>query len=553
MRQPLDNLLDTLRAQTGDLGNHAIDEFSANRLTRRELMRVASTLGFASLFCRTGSLLARDGVASSSPNAPSNATIRIAQILPPGAIDPLTIVDGASVSLVNQCAEYLVNDGEHQILSPALAESWSSNEACDVWTFKLRRNVKFHDGQPMTSKDVVATFDRLTDPSRGSAAVSVFRGILRTGATRAVDDYTVAFHLDSPNASFPYFVSSDTYNAVILPATYDGGYEKTFAGTGPFRIESYVPKISAIFVRNEDYWGAKALPARLEFRFYADGPARILAARSGQVDVIPSLAIQNTLDFMHNPGFRIQSVAASSHRQMHMRTDAGPFKDKRVRQALALCIDRDILARGLMRGRAVVGNDSPFAPIFPVTDATVPQRKQDLPMARQLMAQAGVPNGFPVTLTVEKYMEVPDYAVIVQNAAKRIGIDITLKMESREIYYGSAKPGQSDWLDSPFGLTIYGHRGIPNVLLGPPLLSGGKWNAARFSNPAYDKLYTEFVGALAIADQKRVAGQIGRLLLDETPMVIGFFYDALAATSTRLQGVTFTPIGQLYLDRARFI
>jgi peptide/nickel transport system substrate-binding protein len=363
----------------------------------------------------------------------------------------------------------------------------------------------------------------------------------------------VAFHLDAPNGNFPYYVSSDSYNAVILPANYAGGFEKTFPGTGPFRLESYHPKVGASFIRNPAYWGPKALPERVGFAFYGDQQSQILALQGGRADVMDNFVVQGGIALLDNPRFSIAAVKSSSHRQMHLRCDAGPFKDKRVRQALALTLDRDVLARGLFRGHASMGNDSPFAPVFLSSPDTVPQRRLDLAGARRLMAQAGVPRGFAVTLTTEKFEEIPDYAVLVQNAAKAIGIDITLRVESQSRYYGNGTFGTSDWLDSAIGITDYGHRGVPNVFLDAPLKSKGAWNAARFADPAYDRLLERYVAALELADQKRYAGEIGTLLLDQTPVIIPYFFDALVATTAKVRGVRFTALSQLYLDRASLV
>ena len=129
----------------------------------------------------------------------------------------------------------------------------------------------------MKADDVVASIDRLTDPANSSNALSVFKGVLSKGGTKKVDDYTVEFHLDAPNGNFPYTVSNDNYNAIILPASYSGDYEKTFIGTGPFKIEKYTPKVGASFVRNDQYWGTKALPDRVEFTFYGEMQPMILA------------------------------------------------------------------------------------------------------------------------------------------------------------------------------------------------------------------------------------------------------------------------------------
>jgi peptide/nickel transport system substrate-binding protein len=547
-----DLALDATRCHAGDLGNHAIDEYLAHRISRRELLRHASLIGCSSIALAAGALAVPRSARAQSAPAAGNATIRVAHLTPAGRVDPLTVSDAAGLCLIAQTGEFLVNDeGDKSTLTPALALSWSANDKGDVWTFKLRPNVKFHDGRPLTAKDVAATFDRLADPKSGSAALSVFKGVLSKGGARAVDDHTVAFHLDAPNGNFPYYVSSDNYNAVILPAGFSDDYEKSFIGTGPFKLERYEPKRSASFVRNPDYWGEKALPARVQFAFYADSQAQILALQGRQADVMGDLTVQGGLGILNNPEFSVQGVKSSAHRQIHMRCDTAPFNDKRVRQALALAVDRNVLVRGLFKGRAVAGNDSPFAPIFPATDTSVPQRHVDVAQAKKLLAQAGHPNGFAATLTTEKFMEIPDLAVVLQNEVKAIGVNLSLKVESQGQYYGKGTFGNSDWLDAPLGITDYGHRGVPNLFLNAPLVSGGAWNAAHFSNAQYDKLVGQFVGALDVASQKKIAGEIERLLLDQTPMVIPYFFDQLIATRKNLTGVRFTAISQMYFDRAR--
>ncbi|PMS15227.1 peptide ABC transporter substrate-binding protein [Trinickia dabaoshanensis] len=544
--------LDAVRRDAGELGNHAIDEYLARRISRRDLLRHASVLGCSSVVLAAGTLVAPGRARAQSATAGANATIRVAHLTPAGRVDPLTVADAAGLCLIAQTGEFLVNDaGEHSTLTPALALSWSANEKGDVWTFKLRPNVKFHDGRVLGAKDVAATFDRLADPASGSAALSVFKGVLSKGGARVVDERTVAFHLDAPNGNFPYYVSSDNYNAVILPAGAGGDYEQSFIGTGPFKLERYEAKRGASFVRNADYWGEKALPARVQFVFYADQQAQILALQGRQADVMGDLTVQGGLGILNNPEFTVQGVKSSAHRQIHMRCDMAPFHDKRVRQALALAVDRDVLVRGLFKGRAAVGNDSPFAPIFPSTDASVAQRHLDIAQAKKLLAQAGHPNGFAATLTTEKFMEIPDLAVVLQNEAKAIGINLSLKVESQGQYYGKGTFGSSDWLDAPLGITDYGHRGVPNLFLNAPLVSGGAWNAAHFANPQYDKLVGQFVAALDVASQKKIAGEIERLLLDETPMIIPYFFDQLVATRKNLTGVRFTAISQMYFDRAR--
>jgi peptide/nickel transport system substrate-binding protein len=244
------------------------------------------------------------------------------------------------------------------------------------------------------------------------------------------------------------------------------------------------------------------------------------------------------------------SIKSSAHTQVHMRNDMAPFTDKRVRRAVALCLDRQKLAKGLFRGRTDLGNDSPFAPVFPSTDKSVPQRHRDIATAKQLMAAAGLANGFKTKLTTEKYLEIPEYAVVIQNAVKAIGIDLDLNVESQDAYYGKAVFGQSDWLDSIVGITDYGHRGVPNVLLAAPFKSDGTWNAAHFKNKDYDSLAAQYIAALDLQSQRKTAGEIQRLLLDETPVIMSYFYDFLTATTKKVGGVQSTAMGQLFLARA---
>jgi len=543
--------LDAVRLELGAVENALVDDLLAGRIDRRAFLRHASRLGVG--LPLLSALAAATGIAFASRSAAAGGTVgggvvRAAVAMPHGAIDPIRVNDSGSYQLIFQVAEFLCVTEPDLTLKPVLAESWSHNSDGSVWTFRLRRGVKFHNGVEMRAEDVVASFDRLSDPGSVSNALSVFRGLLSKGGTRKVDDYAVAFHLDTPNGNFPYSVSIDNYNAVILPANYHGNYESDFMGTGPFRLESYRPRQGATLVRNPDYWGPKALPDRIEFKCYSDIQPRLLALQAGEVDMLDTIPVFASPAIRTNPDIKIIQVRSANHRQLHMRCDLAPFTDKRVRQALALSLDRKKLVDGLCRGMAAMGNDSQFAPLYPSTDPTVPQRDQNIAKAKQLMAAAGVPAGFDITLTTEHYTDIPEYAQLVQNFAKAIGIKISLKVETQALYYGKSIPGQSDWLDSAVGITDYAHRGVPNTLLGNPLLSNGAWNAAHFKSEAYDALVPRYLKALDLQAQRSAAGDIQRLLLDETPLIIGYFPDLLVPVRKGVAGLVPIAAG-LLLDR----
>lgn len=478
------------------------------------------------------------GVSSSARAAGvAGGTLRIAITTPPGEIDPVTYDSNAQLMIAMQSGEYLCALDPDYVLRPVLATSWSSNQDGTIWTFKLRSGVKFNNGEPMNADAVVASVNRLADPKNGSNALSVFRGLLSPGSAVKVDDLTVAFHLDKPYGNFPYAVSSDNYNLIILPASYKGGFQNSFVGTGPFKIEKYIPKVGCSFVRNDDYWGQKARLDRVEFSFYNDIQSQVLALQGGQVDMLAEMSVIAGRAVLSNPNFNVVSCRSNFTAQMHMRCDSGPFQDKRVRQALALTLNRPEIVKGLFEGYAATGNDSPFAPVFPSTNLNVPQRTQDIAKARTLLTQAGVGSGFSVTLTTEQYLEIPDYAVLVKSFAEQAGININLNVETQNAYYGKAVFGQSDWLDSPLGITDYGPRGVPNVVLRAALTSNGAWNAAHFKNATYDKLVDQYDMALDLGSQRQASGAIETLLLDETPLIISYFYKSLYPTTKNVSGL----------------
>jgi peptide/nickel transport system substrate-binding protein len=551
--------LGRLRQDQGEIANHIIDEFAAGRLSRRDFIRRATVVGIS--VPALGSILAACGSSSSSstsssPGSSSSATgapgavIKAGIVTPTAAINPVTVADQGGLDMLAQTGEYLCLSGQGLTLQPVLATSWTPNSNATVWTFKIRQGVKFHNGAPLTAADVVYTYKLQTNPSGSSNALSAFKGVLTPSGVEQVDDFTVAFHLAAPNGNFPYLTSSDNYNMIIIPNNYDPAqWQSTFVGTGPFNLGSYTPKVGASFTRNESYWGTKALPSQTQFTFYADPAASILAMTGGSVDVLGQFAVTGG-EALLNGSYNVIKLKTSAHRELSMRCDQAPFTDPRVRQAIALTLNRPDIITALWKGFADLGNDSPFAPVFPSTDTSVPQRVQNISQAKSLLAAAGHPSGFTTKLITENFLEIPQYAQIVVQAAAAIGVKINLTVESSTQYYGKATFGNSDWLDATMSLVDYGHRSVPNVFLTAPLQTGGTWNAAHFANSSYDKLVAQYIAATDVSTQKGIAGQIQQLLLNETPIIFAYFYNYLTATAMGVTGVYPTAIGHLFLYNA---
>lgn len=552
--------LDRYRRQRSPVQEHVIDEYVGGGLSRRGFIRNASIVGIglpaiSMILQACGSAPSAGG--SGAPGQPG-ATIRVGQIVPTGTINPLVARAAGDIQALSLCGEYLTLVDENFVVQPWLAESWQPNADGSAWTFVIRQGVTFNDGRPMTVDDVVYTFRQQADPKVGVNAASVFAGLLAPDGVEKVDDRHVRFNLQRPVGAWPSIgVSQTTKNLVIVPAGYDfTKYESQFPGTGRFRMVSYRKNVGGTFERNPNYWGTPAVPGRLELSYFADEGALTAALSAGRVDVNDSFTVSGSPQLL-NGDFEVVTIKSAAHSQLSMRCDSGPFADKRVRQALALTLDRPGTAQGLFRQYAQVGNDSPFAPVFAATDTGVPQRAKDVDAARALLAQAGVPNGFSCVLAAEQYAEIPQFAQIVKQSAAAIGIDISLSVQSQTVFRGQSTFGQSPWLDSTMSLISWGDRGVPNIYLqsalqtSDPKTGAGTFNAAHFSNPEFDALTNQFVGAVDIGVQKQLAGRIETLLLDETPVVFAYFQQPLTASHKSVQGAARIPFFPVYWNMAK--
>jgi peptide/nickel transport system substrate-binding protein len=556
--------VDEIRKESSELENHIIDQFIEGKMTRRELMRRGTVVGmsipllsFIAAACGGGDETAATGTGGTATGeVAAGGNVRVALIQPTTAPNPLLVQDEGGAGLLGSTGEFLSFSNSDLELEPKLAEKWEPNDDGSEWTFTIRQGVKFHSGATLVADDVVQTFEKLINPKGGSAnAQSALGGVLSPGNIEAPDDATVVFHLDAPNGNFPTLVSSANYNAIIIPADLDpADWGKTFEGTGPFKLQSFTPKQGAKFVRNDAYWGDKANPDSMELKFYDKEEPMVLGIQGDEVDFVEHFSVSGGKALLDDPNVQVIAIRTATHRQVHMRTDKDPFTDKRVRQAIALSIDRNALVDGLWEGKADLGNDSPFAPVYPSTDTSVTQREQDLEQAKQLLADAGASN-LSVELDTWDGFEIPDLAQLIKQNAAEIGVTLNLKITDSATYYGDGVFGKSRWLDSVMGITDYGHRPVPNVYL-TASLSGdpkiGVWNSAHFKNDQYDSLVKQYVAALDPEGQKTIAKQIQELLLDETPIIFPYFYNFLSAAKPNLKNAVSAATGQFDLSKAGF-
>jgi peptide/nickel transport system substrate-binding protein len=551
MRYPKEEI-ESYRQEAGELENDLIDEFQEGSLSRLEFIRAGSVLGMS--IPLLGLLAGPAEAAVARPArvaAPRAGTLRIGGVIPDGSLEPPLLQSLGALGYSHIAGEQLVFADKNAVVRPRLATSWKVSRGGRSWTFQIRQGVKFHDGTPMTLDDVVTTFQRLLGPD--SQAQSSYKGVI--GSVRKVGSKAVRFDLEAPNGLFPYLTGQMTYQAIILPKSYKmpsdiskpGEWTQHMNGTGPFKLKANRGAAGFSFVANDQYWGGRPAIDNVELQILED-QARVTALQSGQIDLAVQISYQGAQQ-LQNAGKKVLPINSSNHRLLNMNVNVEPFKDVRVRQAIALALNRPDLARGLWGQYGHVGNDSPMWPGYPYTSHSVPQRHQDLAKARALLKAAGAEN-LKVTLTCYRSFEMPDYAQRVAQSLKKIGIDCTVKVYTSAQYFDGvsfgAKGKLAPWIGTNFGIIDYGGRPIPTTYLNSALKSGGVWNSARYHSKKFDRTLASFIGAPNLAGQKKYAKQLQQLLLKDTPAIYAYFYDFLAGASPKVHG--YVPDGMAVIN-----
>jgi len=545
------------RNEAGPIENTLIDEFIAGEFDRKELIRRAGIFGVSASV--VGTLLGALGEAplafAGTKAVKAGGRLQVGIIPPPtGAIEPHMFMDQGGLETGGIAGEFLTRATQSKQLLPELAVSWSPNADATVWTFKLRSGVKFQTGQTMTADDVVATWKRLASP--GSQALSAVGSYITPDSVVKVDDATVAFHLSTPVSNFPYLVSSTTYQAIILPANYQlGTFTSKPQTTGAFELVSYTPGVGAKYNRFPGWWGGTAPLDGVDVTYYTAAAAADAALLGGQIDLIGQIQLATDRPLFNNSKVQLFTARGATHREVPMRVDlSDPLHDYRVRQAIALTLDRPAIVKTLFNNLADIGNDSPFAPVYGLA-TTVPQRKKNIKLAKQLMAAAGHPHGFSITLTTEQTGEIPELAQIIQRSVKAIGINMKLTILTSTAYFAGSQTGpptgwgNTPWLNAPINITDWGSRSVPNVYLISALGTKGVWNAAHYSNKKFDSDVKSFLAAASSVDQQKYAVAMQNILLHDTPVIFPYFYYYLAAGGKNVKGYKADALGQVYLSK----
>ena len=449
--------------------------------------------------------------------------LRIGVASEPTSMDPHFHNLSPNNSMLSHIFESLVDQDERQRLQPGLAESWKPiNDT--TWEFKLRRNVKFHDGTPFTADDVVFSFQRAPNVEGSPSSFGIYA---RGKEVVKVDDHTVHFKTASPYPLMPndvsqIFIVSRKHGASGKTPDYNSG--KAAIGTGPYRYVEYTPGNRIVMQRNEAYWGEKPQWQRVIFRGIKSDPSRVAALLAGDVDLIDEVPATDMARLKREPDITIAQTVSNRIIYLHLdhfRDDSpfvkakdgapikNPLRDRRVRQAVSKMIDRDAIVSRVMEGQAVKAGQLLPEGFFGVSKKLQPVA-YDPAGAKKLLAEAGVPNGFRLTIHSpnDRYPNDAKIAEAVGQMLTRNGIETQVVTMTQSVFFRDASTGGPDKTPK-FSFILVGW-GSGTGEASSPLKSllatysrekgMGPSNRGRYSNPEVDRLINE---ALATVDDAR--------------------------------------------------
>ena len=458
-------------------------------------------------------------------------------------LDPHGQNEGPTIAFNGQVYEGLITRDNSNKLVPALATSWKLVDPT-TWEFKLRPNVKFHNGDAFTADDVVFSFQRALQPT------SDYKGYLaNTKEAVKIDDLTVQLKTNGPNPLVPdnltylYIMSKKWTEANNATKPQDfKNKEENFAvrnanGTGPFVLVSREPDVKTVVKRNDAYWGRGEVPleiTELTLTTIKQDATRVAALLSGEIDVVQDVPVQDIERLKASPSLRVSE--GPENRSIFFGFDVGskeltssdvkgknPFADVRVRQAVNTAINRQAIQRVVMRGQSVPAGSivGPFVNGYKKEyDNTGPV---DVNKAKGLLAAAGYPNGFSVSLHCPNDRYLNDEAICQASVGMlgQIGIKVNLISQSKSLHFPALQNLKSDFYLLGWGVPTYDSDYIFSFLYHTREGTRGGWNGTRYSNPEADKLIQSLSAETDIAKRNATVTQIwDKLLADQVYVAI---------------------------------
>ncbi|PSO31035.1 ABC transporter substrate-binding protein [Bradyrhizobium sp. MOS002] len=478
--------------------------------------------------------------------------IALAEVPKRGGVLRMSVDQAASVihpMLARVNPEYLVTELLYSNLTrlkpdmtvePDLAMSWEPNATLTEWTFKLRPGVTFHDGSPLTADDVVATINAILDPKTASPGRTNVGPIKEVAA---VDPLTVKFTLAGAYADLP--VALTYLNARIVPAKVIAGDLASLAttanGTGPFKLASYEPDRRIVVERNPAYYDpARPYLDRIELLVYPDRTAEASAMISGEVDLLLTTAPGEYERLAKADGVKALRTPSGQFLNINLGCDQKPFNDARVRQALALVVDREATVGFVAGGYGTPGNDTPLSSAYHFYK-NIPPKKPDIATAKKLLADAGYPNGIDLTLVAsDRPSTRTQLGVAVREMAAAAGFRINVQTMPHATYLDQV------WKKGNFYVGFYNMQPTADAVFKLLYTSDAAWNETHWNNADFDTVIN--AARVETDEAKRTAlyAKAQDMMNAEVPSVISAFFDLLAAQRSYVEGYALHPRGSVF-------
>jgi peptide/nickel transport system substrate-binding protein len=415
---------------------------------------------------------------------------------------------------------------------------------------RLRRDIRWHNGRQFNADDVVWNITRWLEPSVGSSSLGLMRGYMLeafdTGQVRdgrpvmstrlwdskaieKVDDFTVRLNLKEPQLAVPEHLFNWP-NAILDPN--DGGkFGVGSNGTGPYQLVALEVGRRAVYRARRPYWqGTGPYADELQFLDLGQDPAALVAAlASRQVDLLYEADVTQLEVLRGLPGVRVAQVPTAQCGVARMKVNEKPFSDPRVRLAMKLAIDPSQILQVAGRGIGAPGEHHHVAPIHPEYAKLAPFGR-DVARAKQLLAEAGLPNGFDTEIYVRNapaWEPTAVQAMVEQwrDIGARVRINVVPQEQMRDL-----------WLKVPFCYTSWGHRPLGVMVLAIAYRTGVPFNESDYSNPAFDALLTRAEGTADVEARRAMMIELQTMLQQDGPIVQPFWRGIFTGVSQRLQG-----------------
>jgi peptide/nickel transport system substrate-binding protein len=392
-----------------------------------------------------------------------------------------------------------------------LAESWQFQGP--KWVFKLRQGVKFHNGAPLTSKDVAFSIEKMRDTKGGSLQAPNFKDVTEV---QTPDDLTIVFVMKQPFATFlDRLENRFVVNKEAAEKAGDPWYQN-LVGTGPYRLVSYQRGGNMVFTRNDDYWGGKAAIREVIFRKVTEDAARLAALEAGQADFINNVPIHEVARLKRHPRVRIDQLEGLRMFFLTMNVAHKPFDNKLVRQAVNYSIDPRSIVKNIFDG---IGYplDGPVGRNVIGADPKLKRYPYDPAKAKELLAKAGYPNGLdvPFYYSAGRYPMDREVCQVVAAQMVKGGFRVELISQEWALFWG--RDGVNGG-KLPFYYIGRGSLTDADTLY-DQYFRTGTTKRCNYSNPEFDKLIVEQQRVPEIKKRVAILQQAGKILMEDVPFV----------------------------------